>query len=126
MAGPLDQRLQMLATPGVNFLITVSGKPAVIPEAEITAIHRTLQTPLQVEPHPFLRCGDRVRVKSGPLEGIEGILIRKKNLYRLVLSIEMLGQAAAVEVDVSTVERMPRPNLLHVSKVGNGAYALSP
>ena len=59
-----------------------------------------------VEPHPFLKCGDRVIVKCGPLLGIQGILIRKKNLYRLVLSVEMLGNAAAVEMDASPVERL--------------------
>jgi len=61
---------------------------------------------LQVEPHPFLKCGDRVRIKSGPLEGIEGILVRKTRGFRLVLSVEMLSKSAAVEVDVSTVERL--------------------
>jgi transcription antitermination factor NusG len=53
-----------------------------------------------------LKSGDWVRVKSGPLEGVEGILVRKKNAYRLVLSVEMLGKAAAVEVDAVQVERL--------------------
>jgi hypothetical protein len=53
-----------------------------------------------------LKCGDWVRVKCGPLEGIQGILVRKRNLYRLVLSVEMLGKAAAVEVDAILVERV--------------------
>jgi hypothetical protein len=65
---------------------------------------------LQVEPHPFLKCGDLVRIKSGPLEGIEGILVRKTRGVRLVLSVEMLSQSAAVEVDVSVVERVSSSN----------------
>jgi len=53
-----------------------------------------------------LKCGEWVRVKYGPLQGIEGILVRKKNLYRLVLSVEILGKAASVEIDAFVIERM--------------------
>ena len=100
----LARRLQILTTPGVHKMLMVGEQPAVIPEGEIEAIRRAVQSSLRVEPHPFLRCGDRVRVKSGRLEGIEGILTRKKNLYRLILSVELLGQSAAVEVDAAIVE----------------------
>jgi len=65
---------------------------------------------LAVEPHPFLRCGDRVRVTCGPLEGIEGTLLRKKNALRLVLSVEMLMKSVAVEIDASMVERVSARN----------------
>jgi hypothetical protein len=53
-----------------------------------------------------LKCGEWVRVKCGPLMGIQGILVRKKNIYRLVLSVEILGKAASVEVDAFLVERL--------------------
>ena len=66
-----------------------------IPEAEIESIRKAIEWGNRVEPHPFLRCGDRVRVKSGPLQGLEGILVRKKNFYRLVLSVEILERSAA-------------------------------
>ena len=65
----------------------------------------------RVEPHPFLKYGDWVRVKSGPLEGIEGILLRERNLFRLVLSEEMLQKAIAVEVDISMVERVTQEDV---------------
>ncbi|MCX6630827.1 MAG: hypothetical protein NTW28_24690, partial [Candidatus Solibacter sp.] len=65
---------------------------------------------LRSEPHPFLKCGDWVRVKAGPLEGIEGILIRKKNLFRLVVSVELLAKSVAVEVDASLIERLAGRN----------------
>jgi hypothetical protein len=55
-----------------------------------------------------LKRGDWVGVKCGPLEGIQGILVRKKNVYRLVLSVEMLGKSAAVEIDALLVERLSR------------------
>ena len=79
-------------------------KLPVIPEEEIQAIRRTVDGECRVEPHPFLRCGERVRVTRGSLSGIEGILIRKKNVFRLVLSVQMLAQSVAVEIDAADVE----------------------
>jgi transcription antitermination factor NusG len=104
--GGLDCRQAVLTTPGVFSFVGCAGRPEEIPEADMEAIFRILRSTLQVEPHPFLRCGDQVRVNSGPLEGIEGILVRKKGLFCLVLSVEMLQKAVAVEVDASTVERI--------------------
>ena len=56
-------------------------------------------------PHPFLKEGDKVRLRSGPLAGLEGILQRRKDGYRLVLSIELLGRSVAVEVEQSDIHR---------------------
>jgi transcription antitermination factor NusG len=102
--------LSVLTTPGVHMVVGYSGQPAGIPEAEIDAIRRAVQFSNHVEPHPFLKCGDWVRVNSGPLEGIEGILVRKKSQFRLVLSVEMLGKSVSLEVDISTVERTSAAN----------------
>jgi transcription antitermination factor NusG len=104
LKGGLERRLDIMTTPGINALVSSAGQPAGIPPAEIDAIRRTVESGSRVEPHPFLKCGEWVRVKCGPLQGIQGILVRKKNLYRLVLSVEMLGKAAAVEVDAFLVE----------------------
>jgi transcription antitermination factor NusG len=104
--GGLDRMLSIVTTPGVHSLISWGGRPARIPSQEIDDVRRLVESPLRVEPHPFLKCGDRVRIKSGPLEGIEGILVRQTRGYRLVLSVEMLSKSAAVEVDVSAVERI--------------------
>lgn len=102
--GGLNRRLQVLTTPGVHMILTNGERVAVIPSEEIQAIQRTVEGPLPVEPHPFLKCGERVRVTRGSLEGVEGILVRKKNLYRLVLSVNMLAQSVAVEIDALDVE----------------------
>jgi transcription antitermination factor NusG len=72
----------------------------------------------RLEPHPFIKFGDRFRVKSGPLMGVEGILIRKKNQFRFVVSVEILGRSAAAEVDVSTVERVSSRNAAAASRQG--------
>jgi transcription antitermination factor NusG len=98
------QYLQVILTPGVHFIVTMAGRPARITDKEIDAIRRAVESQLEVEPHPFLRCGDRVRVKSGPLCDVEGILIRRKGSYRLVLSAEVLEKSVAVEVDAFSVE----------------------
>jgi transcription antitermination factor NusG len=97
-------RFQIVTTPGVHSILSHTDRPATIPEAEIQAIRRTVEGAFRVEPHPFLRCGERVRVKRGSLEGLTGILVRKKNLCRLVLSVEMLAQSVCVEIDASDVE----------------------
>jgi transcription antitermination factor NusG len=102
--GGLDRKLQVVTTPGIHMILYRGETVAVIPDREIAAIQRAVDGPSSVEPHPFLKCGTRVRVIRGSLEGVEGILTRKKNLFRLVLSVEMLAQAVAVEVHASDVE----------------------
>jgi transcription antitermination factor NusG len=88
-------------------VVGFEGVPAIIPDTEIEAVRQTLARRVQVEPYPFLKCGDWVRVKDGPLQGLEGILVRHKKQFRLVLSIQLLQQSAAVEVDGWLVERAP-------------------
>lgn len=104
LKGGFERRLQILMTPGVLGVVSFAGQPGIIPDCEIEAIRRVIANGLRVEPCPFLKCGDRVRVKDGPLEGVEGILVRKKNDVRLVLSVELLSQSVAVELDSCLVE----------------------
>jgi transcription antitermination factor NusG len=110
--GAIERRLPVLTTPGVHMLITRGEHVATVPEQEIEAIQRTMQGQFRVEPHPFLRCGDRVKVIRGSLEGVEGVLTRKKNLFRLVLSVDMLAQAVAVEIDAEDVLPVMQRNVL--------------
>lgn len=102
--GGLNRKLQVVTTPGVFMALSRGGQLATIPESEIEAIRRAVEGYFDVEPHPFLRCGERVRVTRGSLEGVEGILVRKKNQFRLVLSVDMLAQSVAVEIDAADVE----------------------
>jgi transcription antitermination factor NusG len=104
--GGLWRQLDLLSTPGVHFVVPSGVGPAAIPRAEIDAIRQMIDGGTRVEPHPFLKVGDRVRVKAGPLTGVEGFLVRKKNRFRLVVSVELLGRSAAAEVDASIVERL--------------------
>ena len=106
LRGALERQLAVMTTPGVHAIVSTAGQPTPIPHSEIEAIRRVVEGGARVEPHPFLTCGEWVRVKCGPLMGIQGILVRKKNLYRLVLSVEILGKAASVEIDALLVERV--------------------
>ena len=109
LKGGIERRLQILTTPGIYGLVSSAGQPAPIPDIEIEAIRRVVESGARVEAHPYLKCGNWVRVKCGPLTGIEGILVRKKNISRLVLSVEILGTAAAIEVAAFQVEAVKGP-----------------
>jgi transcription termination/antitermination protein NusG len=79
---------------------------AAVPEEEILAIRAVLRSKLPIHPHPYLREGQRVRIRRGPLSGVEGILMDgKAHKGRLVLSVELLQQSVAVEVDCTDVEK---------------------
>jgi transcription antitermination factor NusG len=120
--GAHERRLGILTTPGVHMILSRGDAAAEIPEEEIEAIRRSLQARVAVEPCPYLKCGDRVRVTRGALEGIEGILIRKKNVFRLVLSVDMLAQSVAVEIataDVQPVRKETRPAELQGMTAGH-------
>ena len=108
LKGGLERRSEVLNTPGIYELLSSGGQPIAIPTAEIDAIQQVMKSGLRLEPHRLLKIGERVRIKSGPLAGLQGLLVRQKNVYRLVISVEMLGRAAAVEVDSFLVERLAK------------------
>jgi len=109
LRGIVERRPELVTTPGLISILGNGTEPAIIPESQIDAVRQVVDRGTKVEPYPFLASRDWVRVKSGPLEGIEGVLVRRKNHYRLVLSVELLQKSAAVEVDVSVVERIANP-----------------
>jgi transcription antitermination factor NusG len=100
----LRDRLQVLQVPGVARLVGFSGLPTALPQEEIDTLRASFERGVRAEPHPYLTVGRRVRVKSGPLARMEGILIRKKNRHRLVISLDLILQSVAVEVDLADVE----------------------
>jgi transcription antitermination factor NusG len=100
----LQHRLRVLQLPDAVRLVTFNGQPASLPEAEIESLRQHLSCPGNVEPHPYLSVGRRVRVRSGPLKGLEGIILRTKDRCRIVLSIHLIMRSVAVEVDDSDLE----------------------
>jgi len=100
----LRNKLQVLKVPGIVQLISFNGQPAPLPDAEIEALRNGLSRSHSTEPHPYLSVGKKVRVHSGPFAGAEGILIRRKEKFRVVLSIHLIQRSVAVEVDETEIE----------------------
>jgi transcription antitermination factor NusG len=109
LQNPCERWQPILATPGVHSVVCFGKRAAEILYSEIEAVRKVVGSGLRAEPHPYLKCGDRVRVRGGPMQGLEGLLLRKKNLSKLVVSVEMLQRSVAVEIDASTVERVSAP-----------------
>jgi transcription termination/antitermination protein NusG len=101
---PAEERSLVLATTGVVSMIGVQGRPLPIDDAEIAAVRRMVDGKSPVEPWPFLRIGQRVQVRRGPLAGVEGILLRVKDACRLVVSVTLLGRSVATEIDAAYVK----------------------
>lgn len=99
----LEKRVQVLQVPGAVRLVGFNGRPASLPEEEIEVLRSRLTGALRMEPHPYLRAGRRVRVCSGPMEGLEGIILRRKDRCRIVFSVDLIQRSVAVEVDEADV-----------------------
>src|SRR5258708_25060147 len=95
----LRDRLQVQQVPGVAHLVGFDGSPAAIPDQEIDALRASLESGVRAEPHPYLTVGRRVRLRSGPLAGMQGILLRRKGNFRLMISIERIQGSLAVPLD---------------------------
>ncbi|HEX4227157.1 MAG TPA: UpxY family transcription antiterminator [Bryobacteraceae bacterium] len=96
-------RVPILSAPGVVAIIGFGTEPAPIPDQEIEAIQTVLNSGLAAEPCPFLREGQRVRIKHGSMAGVEGILTKKKNDLRMVVSVTMLQRSVSVEIDNASI-----------------------
>ncbi len=97
--------LPVLKTYGVvRFLSMIPGKPEPVPEQQILHLKTLVENAAELEPYPYLKEGQRVRIKHGPLSGVEGVLVEKKSRHILVLSIDIIRQGTAVAVDALDVE----------------------
>lgn len=99
----LDRKIDILRTAGVRWIVENTGHACPVPEGEIEAVRKICSAATRVQPHPFLKHGDLVRIRSGPLLGMEGFLVRIKNQCRVVVSVDLLQKSVAVEVDVEDV-----------------------
>ena len=97
-------RLTILKCAGVVSIVSFDGELAPIPDREIEGIRRLVGSELQYDPCPLIREGTMVEVVHGPLSGVVGRLIRKGAHARLVLSVDLIGQAVSVEVDAADVK----------------------
>lgn len=97
-------RLEVLKCEGVVSIIANNGTLSEIPEIEIESIRTLVESELAYDPVPLIKEGDMVKVTHGPLRGVVGRLVRKGAHARLVLSVDLIGQAVSVEVDASDVK----------------------
>lgn len=95
-------RLPVVRIPGVFSIVSAGGAPAPVEESEIVALRKAIGAGLHREPWPHLN-GRRVRLDKGPLRGVEGIVVRSGDKGRLVLSVELLQRAVAVDIDYSWI-----------------------
>jgi transcription antitermination factor NusG len=95
----LRDRLRVLGIPSVVRLVGFDGHPVPVTERDIETIRTRLSGISHVEPYPYLQTGRRVCVLSGPLEGLTGIVVRRKNRTRLVISLGLIMRSVAVEMD---------------------------
>jgi transcription antitermination factor NusG len=93
------RRLPILTTPGVTFVVSTAGAPQAIEAHEIASLQTIVASGRPVQPWPFLKEGQQVRVQAGPLSGALGTLVRVKNDARLIVSVTLLQRSVAVEID---------------------------
>jgi transcription antitermination factor NusG len=106
-----NQRADVLGTPGVFSIVGSASNAWELPEREIETLRNGLHE-RKVEPHPYLVVGERARVKSGVLAGLEGVIVRKKNDLNIVLTLDRIMQSIAIEVEAKELEPAPeRPKL---------------
>jgi transcription antitermination factor NusG len=98
-----NKRLPILTTPGVVGVVGPRNRPEPVDDNEIASIRTLALSGRPVQPWPFLRSGQRIRLQAGPLTGAEGIFVRVKNECHLVVSITLLQRAVSVVVDKDTV-----------------------
>jgi transcription antitermination factor NusG len=98
----------VLETCGVARIVGTKGTAVPVPDEQIAAVRTMAEHRLLYDPHPYLVEGMRVRITRGVLMGAEGTLIEKRQRHRLVISMELIQQAVAVDVDSADVEPLER------------------
>jgi transcription antitermination factor NusG len=99
-----QDRLTVLQTSGVVAFVCSENKPVPVPEDQIDAIRRLVESGLTFDPYPYVKEGMRVIIKRGPLKGVEGIVISKRKKHLLVLSVDLIQQSAALEISISDTD----------------------
>ena len=107
-------RRSVIETPGVQAVASPRESIFPISDAEIARIKMILASRLPVKPRTLLCAGQRVRIRRGPLAGLEGILVRKHDDFQVVVGVEALQRSVAVEINhemVCAVEGAPHAQM---------------
>ena len=106
------QRVRVLELPGVVSFVGTRTAPALLSEFEIETLRSGLHLH-KFEPYRQLAVGQRVEIRSGPLTGLSGVLVRHANGYRVVITIQLIHQSVAVELDAHDVEPCGHSRVAH-------------
>jgi transcription antitermination factor NusG len=94
----ITRQVRILEHPGIIRLVGLNGRATPIADEEIERLRTSLRA-CKAEPYPYLSAGRRVRIKSGPLSGVEGTIVRRKGAVRLVVQIDLIQRAVLLELD---------------------------
>jgi len=101
----LSDRWNVLKSRGVvKFIGASAASPTPVLDSEITTLRKFFQEDIQVDPYPYLREGQKVYVRSGPFKGVEGFVVRKSSVSRLVISLDILMQSVSIEINPALLE----------------------
>jgi transcription antitermination factor NusG len=99
----LRDRLRVIEVPGFVRLVGFNSLPYPLPEADITRMMGALKRGVLAEPYPYLTAGTRVEIRNGPMQGMTGILLRRQNKCRVVISVDLIMRSMIVEVEAGDV-----------------------
>jgi transcription antitermination factor NusG len=97
------ERVKILNAPGVLSIVGTSKGPTPLSNVEVETLRKGLDV-RKARPHPYLTVGERARIRNGSLTGLQGIVLRQKNSTRIVLTLELIMQSVAIEVDIADLE----------------------
>ncbi len=101
------ERVRVLEVPSVLWVVGAGGRPTPLPDSDVDALRAGLHA-RNAQPHPFLKVGERVRIRGGALAGMEGVVVRSKNHIRVIISLDLIMQSVSVEVDWDELEPVAR------------------
>jgi transcription antitermination factor NusG len=109
-------RASVLQVPGVILIVGGGRQQLPVPDTYIHFLREGLRQG-RIEPHPYVTVGARVRIRSGVMAGMEGMLICKKNKFRVVLTLDVIMKSATVEVAIGDIEPVGRAAASHLSQM---------
>lgn len=118
----LQERLRLATVPGVVSIVSSGREPSPVPDQYISWLQAGLKAH-RIRPHSGLSVGDRVSIVTGPFAGMEGVLERQKNEFRVVLKLEMIGRSMSVEVGSEEIVPSGRDNYVPADTYSYNVYS---
>jgi transcription antitermination factor NusG len=117
-----DDHGPLMRLPGVLSTVGNAAGPVAIQDSEMEVLRRIMDCKA-IEPHAYITAGDKVRVKEGPLEGIVGVVLRKANGFRFIVTLDLIGKSVALDIESSGLELIAPANTELSAKRSAGAAA---